>query len=409
MEQIQAQKEPIIIKILRILLGCLFIFSGLSKAIDPIANAYQFGDYFHSFHMDIFQVFNLFLAYALTIAEFTLGVMMLFRVKMRITSLLYLLFMGFFFLLTAWLALAEYLEVHHGYDFGIVKDCGCFGKVIKLTNFGTFMKNVGLIIPTIIIFIYRKRIPDIRLNSFFQWGIAAIAIVICFFVQLYCQRHLPIIDFSDWKIGENVADGFIDIPEKTETCYVYKDSTGNEIRMTEDEMMAKYETDPDFFEGKGDPETEIKVISELKRAPIQGFTMWTEPDSTGQFSDCSSDLISAKNNTPLFIVFMDRLDKTQADVFSSPTFKEIIKYCNEKGVDLVGLTNSSYEESVEFAKKNNIPFPIYRSECDPFKGPFIVRDAIHANPGILYIQNGIVKGKWAWRDFDKTVKTLKTK
>ena len=159
------RNEPIVIMILRILLGCVFIFSGLTKAIDPIANAIQFDDYFISFRMPFMQLFSMFMAICLTIVEFTLGVMMLLRIKVRLTSLFYLLFMCFFFLLTAWLALAEYLEIHHGYDFGVVKDCGCFGKAIKMSNFQTFMKNVVIIIPTIIVFIYRDYIPDIRLTE----------------------------------------------------------------------------------------------------------------------------------------------------------------------------------------------------------------------------------------------------
>ena len=54
-----------------------------------------------------------------------------------------------------------------------------------------------------------------------------------------------------------------------------------------------------------------------------------------------------------------------------------------------------------FIKENKITYPIYRSDCDPVKGPFIIRDAIHTNPGIIYIQNGIVIDKWAGRDFDE--------
>ena len=126
-----SKKESIVLMILRIFLGCLFIFSGLSKAIDPIANAIQFDDYFISFRMPFMQIFSMFMAVVLTIVECTLGFMMLFRIKIKLTSVLYLAFMCFFFLLTAWLAIAEYLEVHYGYNFGIVKDCGCFGKAIK--------------------------------------------------------------------------------------------------------------------------------------------------------------------------------------------------------------------------------------------------------------------------------------
>lgn len=389
------KKEPIVILILRILLGCLFIFSGLSKAIDPIANAIQFDDYFISFRMPFLQFFSMFCAVALTIVEFTLGVMMLFRVKIKLTATLYLLFMCFFFLLTAWLALAEYLEVNHGYDFGVVKDCGCFGKAIKLSNLQTFLKNVIIIIPTILIFLYRDHIPDIRLTELGKWLLIGLTMLIAGLIQLYCYRHLPIIDFSDWKIKSNVAESYIDKQQVTEVTYIYTDSLGNEYSFTEDELLKKFEEDESFFDDKEAAREEEKLISELKRAPIQGFTM---EDS---ISDYSADLLNENNTRPLFILFMTDLDETDIKGLESPYLAKIIQYCTDNQCDFVGLTNSSVKEIATFKKEHNITFPIYRSDCDPIKGPFIVRDAIHANPGIIYVQNGIVMGKWNWRDFKK--------
>lgn len=389
------KKEPIVILILRILLGCLFIFSGLSKAIDPIANAIQFDDYFISFRMPFLQFFSMFCAVALTIVEFTLGVMMLFRIKIKLTSTLYLLFMCFFFLLTAWLALAEYLEVNHGYDFGVVKDCGCFGKAIKLSNLQTFLKNVIIIIPTILIFLYRDNIPDIRLTELGKWLFIGLAMLIAGLIQLYCYHHLPIIDFSDWKVRTNVADSYIDKQQVTEVTYVYTDSLGNEYRFSEEELMKKYEEDETFFDDKEDKGQEEKIIQEMKRAPIQGLTM---EDS---ISDYSADLLNQNNARPLFLMFMADLDETNVEALESPYLAQLINYCADNQCDFIGLTNSPVEEIAIFKKEHNITFPIYRSDCDPIKGPFIVRDAIHANPGIIYVQNGIVMGKWNWRDFKK--------
>ena len=55
----------------------------------------------------------------------------------------------------------------------------------------------------------------------------------------------------------------------------------------------------------------------------------------------------------------------------------------------------------KFRQENNIPFPIYENHIDPIKGPFMVRDAVRSNPGLIIIQGGIVKGKYNWRDFRK--------
>ena len=395
------KKEPIVIMILRILLGCVFIFSGFTKAIDPVANCYQFNDYFHSFNMDFMQLFSMVFAYGLTIVELTLGIMMLFRIKMRLTSVVYLLFMCFFLLLTAWLALAEHLEVNYGYDFGVVKDCGCFGKAIKLSNLGTFLKNIGIIIPTIIIFIWRKEIPDVRMTELGKWVTVGIVVAAVFGLQLYCHHHLPIIDFSDWKAGTNVAESYIDRPEVTESRFVYADSAGNKYYFTDEELMAQYDTAPDFFDDKTDLDPEVKVIDTLKRAPIQGFTMWTLPDSTGQVSDLAPDLLNTANNRPLYIMFINYVEEADMSIIRSDELQRIINDCQANKADFVALTSSSVKEVNAFIKENKITYPIYRSDCDPVKGPFIIRDAIHTNPGIIYIQNGIVIDKWAGRDFDE--------
>ena len=90
------QKEEIWVKVLRLLLAALFIFSGLSKAIDPMASAIKMDEYFISFGMGFMHPFSMFFGVCLNIVEFVLGFMLLFRVKVKFTSIMYMLFMGFF-------------------------------------------------------------------------------------------------------------------------------------------------------------------------------------------------------------------------------------------------------------------------------------------------------------------------
>ena len=44
-------KEPIWLKIIRILLACVFLFSSFTKAVDPVNFGITMNDYFVSFHM----------------------------------------------------------------------------------------------------------------------------------------------------------------------------------------------------------------------------------------------------------------------------------------------------------------------------------------------------------------------
>ena len=134
-----AKKEPIWLKIIRILLGCLFIFSSFTKAIDPVGFGVTMNDYFVSFHMGFLHPLALFAAVVAITCEFVLGCMLLFRVHVQIAAWGYLIFMTFFFFLTLWLAIAEYMEVNGIHYFGVVKDCGCFGDVIEMSNKATFL------------------------------------------------------------------------------------------------------------------------------------------------------------------------------------------------------------------------------------------------------------------------------
>ena len=232
-----SKKEPLWLKIIRILLGCLFLFSSFTKAIDPVGFGVTMNDYFVSFHMGFLHPLALFAAVVAITCEFVLGCMLLLRVKVQWAAWGYLLFMTFFFFLTMWLAIAEYLEVKGIHYFGVVKDCGCFGDVIEMSNKATFLKNVVFIIPTLIVFFNRKKISDCRLTELAQWlcvGLFAL-IAVCF--QLYVIHHLPFIGKSDWNKGKDVSV-FVAQPAQKDVIFVYKNNeTGEEIRLTQDELM----------------------------------------------------------------------------------------------------------------------------------------------------------------------------
>ena len=101
------KKEPIWLKIIRILLGCLFLFSSFTKAVDPVNFGITMNDYFVSFGMGFLHPLAQFAAICAISCEYILGCMMLFRIKPLLAAWGYLLFMVFFFFLTLWLAVAS--------------------------------------------------------------------------------------------------------------------------------------------------------------------------------------------------------------------------------------------------------------------------------------------------------------
>jgi Predicted membrane protein len=387
-------KEPVWLMILRIVLAIVFLFSGFSKAIDLTAASIQFDDYFISFGMGFLHPISMFCAFAMTTLEFMLGFTMLFKLKIKLTALGYMLIMIFMFFLTMWLALAEHLETNYGYHFGVVKDCGCFGEVIKMSNLQTFLKNVPILIGGIIVFAKRKRIPEIKLTELGQWIVIVIAIILLSVFQMYSYRHLPLYDTSDWKIGNNVSEIYIEQPDEKEMIFIYrnaKDSTVVNIPLNEfDAIESKI---PDFYTAYEYVDRIDSVVQEGHTPKIPGFNMI---DSLG--SEHSFELISVDNESKLFLLFLHDLSETNIDGLTSDKMKQLIQKVNENGEYFVAVTNSTQEEINEFVATHQIEFPIYCNPIDPVTGPFMTRDAIRSNPGLILIEKGIVINKWSWRD-----------
>ena len=383
--------EPLWLKVIRILLAAVFLFSGFVKAVDPIAFSHNIGDYFFSFKMGFMQPFSLFFAVLPIVAEFALGFMLLFKIRVKFTATCYLLFMVFFFFLTAWLALAEHLETHYGYNFGVVKDCGCFGEAIVMSNLHTFIKNVIIIIPTIIVFIKRNKIPDVRLTILGQWCFAALGVLFVSFLQFYCYRHLPVIDFGDWQKGNNVAKTFIEKPAKKDIIFIYKDiaDSSNLKTLTTEELSSITDKQPDFYEKYTFVERRDKIIDSAYTPDIQGFNMI---DSSGY--DHAYELISETNPHTVYIVFMyDLYDVDKKGV------ERVIEWASslDSTAIVVAVTNSPENDIVSFIKEYKFTIPLYINPIDQIKGPFMVRDAVRANPGVIQIRSGKVIDKWNWR------------
>lgn len=107
----------------RLIAGIVFVYSGFVKGIDPLGSAYKFGDYFAAFGIEFLESFALPLSVILSTAEMLIGVLLLTGVHMILASWAVLLFMGFFTILTLFIALTD-----------PVADCGCFGDAIILSN-----------------------------------------------------------------------------------------------------------------------------------------------------------------------------------------------------------------------------------------------------------------------------------
>ncbi|MCB0736188.1 MAG: DoxX family protein [Bacteroidetes bacterium] len=160
----------------RILVGALFVVSGLIKANDPSGFAYKLEEYLapDALNWTIFEGSELFLSIVICIGEIVLGIALLVGEKVVLTVWLLLLMIIFFTFLTGYTAIGNWFvenydksSVHWwegllGFkareQFRMFSDCGCFGDALKLTPWQSFMKDVVLLVLIVWLFIKRKSI-----------------------------------------------------------------------------------------------------------------------------------------------------------------------------------------------------------------------------------------------------------
>ena len=195
----------LIAHISRTLLGIVFLFSGSVKAIDPLGTTYKIEDYlkaFRGFFTDLLPLAHT-AAIVLIAVEFVLGICLVMNIKPQFTSWLTL---AFYLMMTP---LTLYIAIQNP-----VSDCGCFGDAVILTNWQTFWKNVILLTLTILWLTTKKDAPGHWVWQI-EAGATVLAAAIVIGFMMWTLRHLPVVDFRPYKVGNDLP-ALMEYPEDAE-------------------------------------------------------------------------------------------------------------------------------------------------------------------------------------------------
>ncbi len=356
--------------IARILLGVVFIFSGFVKGIDPQGFAIKLSEYFESFGLPEMETISLILGILVSTGELLIGVCMLIGLRMRITAWAGLLFMSFFTVLTFYIAIAN-----------PVTDCGCFGDAIKISNWGTFYKNIILIALAIIVF-WQKRKYSPMFKPAYEWTIIAGYSIVIVSVFIYCHNHLPIIDFRPYHVGADIKANMT-IPEgepadEYKTTFLYK----------KDGIVKE-------FDEKNYPwndstwtwvDTKQKLIKKGYEPPIHDFSISSEAGI-----DITDSLLSAQGYTFLLI----STELKQADKDAMIHASKIAEKASNNGYGFYCLTASPFDFATSYKNAYNLNYPFCSTDKTTLK------TIIRSNPGLVLLKEGIVIGQWHYKDFPK--------
>lgn len=255
----------LLVFIARLIVGVTFVFSGFVKLVDPIGSQYKFEEYFGAdvLNLEFLIPYALPFSILLILAEIMLGVMLLLGYLPKLTVWSLLLIMLVFLFLTWYSAY-----------YNKVTDCGCFGDAVKLSAWGTFYKNVFLIVVVLILVFGFKHIKPLFSGNIVKWG-TFILFFTFLYITYYVLVHLPIIDFRPYAVGKNLPEGMEYIGEIEPPIHdFYLESVEGEeltnIVLTKDKVLLVLASNLD----KSDLEGFNKLKPITDNAIAKGYTVY---------------------------------------------------------------------------------------------------------------------------------------
>jgi len=356
----------------RILVGLLFIFSGLIKLNDPIGFSYKLDEYFEVFHLVFLNPFSVFFSIFLCAIEVILGLLLLAGLYAKKVAWGLFLLIVFFTFLTFYSA---YFEV--------VKTCGCFGDAIPLSPWQSFSKDLILLLLIVYIFIHKKNLMPLinqeRAKKYFSFT----AIVAPILFGLYTYTFLPIIDFLPYHIGADIPKSAV-IPggasqNEYQINYTLKHKkTGEQKIMTDKEYLkTKIYENPDWeLISSSDPILVKKgfepKIKDLNIYDGQGVTYTAEV-----FENPYYNLVVVAWN------LSNTKEKAIGDINAIA-----INAAENFNIRTSFLTSSSAHDAQIFAKKMKLMPDIFYADAVPLKS------MVRSNPGLILLKNGVIIDKW---------------
>lgn len=351
----------------RFLLGATFVFSGFVKAIDPIGTQYKLQDYISAVDMGgiVPDIVTLLASVALSALEFSLGVFVLFAIRRHLVSKILVAFMAVMTLITVWIAL-----------FNPVKDCGCFGEALRLTNVQTLLKNIVLLAASVVVAWRPLRMYRFLTRST-QWIAINYTILFVLLLSAHCLYHIPLIDFRPYHIGMNIKKG-MEIPAgapqpEFETTFILQ-KNGVKKEFTLDNYP---DSSWQFVDSKTVQTKEGYV------PPIHDFSI-----QKANGDDITDSVLTAKGY--IFLLVSPHLE--QADDSNFGDIDLLYEYCQERKIPFYCLTASTKKDIDHWGDITGAEYPF----C--FTDETTLKTIIRSNPGLLLLKDGTIIRKWSHND-----------
>lgn len=350
------------VNVARLVVVVTFTFSGAVKLNDPLGTAYKLQDYAQAFGLKALMqgVTPVVLSVVLAMLEFSVGIYLLFGIRRRRTSILALAFMLAFTPLTLYLAVAN-----------PVRDCGCFGDALVLTNWQTFWKNVVLLAAAILL-VCKTRLMTRLITERHQWTVSLCTWAFSLIFAGMSLYGLPPIDFLPYRIGVNLREKLAErdaAQGQTKTYFIMEKNGERREFATEDYPDSTWTY----------IDTRVEGTQSSAESPYADFCMQTADgeDLTGEVMQDTSYVFL------LLSPYLEQADDGVLDIITSA-----YDYAQEHGYRFYCLTSSGRETIATWQEMTGAEYPFL------FTDGIVLKTMIRSNPGLMLLHDGRITGKW---------------
>lgn len=358
----------IVVNIARILVGVLFIFSGLVKANDPLGLSYKMQEYFEIWGVHRFNSWTLLMSVMMNAFEIIAGFALLLGWRIKLFSWLLLLLILFFTFLTG-----------YTYYTGKPTNCGCFGDCLPITSKTSFLKDVALLVLIGLLFWKQKLIQPFLSRSLTTWIMAAITFL-SFGFQWYTLTYLPVVDCLPFKKGNSIAEKMKmpanAVPDSIVITYLY-DKKGKQVEFTATDFPADFNATDYKLLKRFD-----KVVRKGKNnePPIKGFVL------SGPSGIDSTGYVLSQPYALLF--FCENFTSVSPSKWKKD-LEEIYQVSRSKNIPLIMITAAPSDAPAAVSQSTFAGIPIFK--CD-YKA---ILTAARTNPCLYLLKQGTVVDKWS--------------
>jgi hypothetical protein len=385
--------------------------------------------------------------------EIVIGLMLIIGARLKAAAWMFLLLIIFFTILTGFTFLTGYVPSGvNFFSFGSwgpylktnmqVTDCGCFGDFLKIEPKMSFMKDVVLLIPALILVFKSKDMHQLFSKQMrnILVGISTIALI------WYCLSNfswdLPHTDFRPFREGVNIRDqraAELDAINNVEiTAWLLKNNeTGKYIELSNQVYMAEMANYPAPTwkveeQIKSEPTINSSKLAEFyimdhdgndisdELLEEQDFRFWLISHKVPYDVDYENmtlldtlyaiDTVLAENaDAPVIVKSIDKINerKSSRPIYSfdkgymADYTKALMPLIRETEVPYLFFLGGVDQQAMSaLGSALDTPMPMY--EVDEI----LLKTIIRSNPGLVLMKDGVVVKKWHHKNLP-TIEELK--